>query len=59
MTTEMKQIEISITPSMEADLIAAKKENYCQETQNDMIRDLIIRGLMSIKVEQPKKIKRC
>ncbi len=58
MTTEKKQIEISITPSMEADLIAVKKENYYKDTQNDMIRDLIIRGLMSVKIEH-QKIKRC
>lgn len=37
---------------MEADLDMVKKEKYCKESQNDMIRDLICRGLASLKTEE-------
>ena len=36
---------------MEADLDVAKRERYYKGTQNDMIRDLISRGLVSLKTE--------
>ena len=36
---------------MEAELDSAKKERYYRGTQNDMIRDLINRGLASLKDE--------
>jgi hypothetical protein len=36
---------------MDADLDAAKKERYYKSTQNDMIRDLISRGLEALKAE--------
>lgn len=51
MATDLKRFTISITPSMEVDLDAAKKERYCKDTQSDMIRDLIMRGLASLKSE--------
>lgn len=37
---------------MEADLDMAKKEKYYKGTQNDMIRDLICRGLAALKAEE-------
>ena len=57
MATNLKRFTISVTPSMEADLDAVKKECYYKGTQNDMIRDLISRGLVSLKAEtgQPYK----
>ena len=51
MATDLRRYKISITPSMEIDLGMVKKEWYCQETQNDMFRDLIIRGLASLESE--------
>ena len=54
MAVDLKQYTISITPSMEVDLGRVKKEWYCQETQNDMICDLIVRGLASLQSEAEK-----
>jgi hypothetical protein len=51
MATDLKRFTISVTPSMEADLDVAKRERYYKGTQNDMIRDLISRGLVSLKTE--------
>ena len=57
MATQLKRFTISVTPSMEVDLDAVKKERYYKSTQNQMVRDLIIRGLASLKAEseQPRK----
>ena len=51
MATDLKRFTISVTPSMEAELDSAKIERYYRGTQNDMIRDLINRGLASLKEE--------
>ena len=51
MNADSKRFTISITPSMEVDLNAVKEECYCDGTRNDMIRDLISRGLASLKSE--------
>ena len=51
MATNLKRFTISVTPSMEAELDSAKKERYYRGTQNDMMRDLISRGLASLKEE--------
>ena len=59
MATNLKRFTISITPSMEADLDEAKKERYYKSTQNDMIRDLISRGLAALKAENEVKNGRC
>lgn len=59
MATDLKRFTISITPSMEADLDAAKKERYYKNTQNDMIRDLISRGLAALKAENEVENRRC
>ncbi len=45
MATDLKRFTISITPKMEADLDSAKQRRYYRDTQNNMIRDLIVRGL--------------
>ncbi|MDE6232923.1 MAG: ribbon-helix-helix domain-containing protein [Lachnospiraceae bacterium] len=57
MSTNLKRFTISITPSMEADLDILKKERYYKVTRNEMIRDLIILGLKSLKAEKPKNQK--
>lgn len=51
MAADLRRFTISISPSMEVDLGMVKKERYCQDTQNDMIRDLIVRGLASLQSE--------
>ena len=51
MTTNLKRFTISVPPGMEAELDLAKKERYFRGTQNDMMRDLIRRGLDSLKEE--------
>ena len=51
MTTNLKRFTISVTPGMEAELDLAKKERYYRGIQNDMMRDLIRRGLDSLKEE--------
>ncbi len=57
MNTEVKKLTISISSSMESELDVAKRECYRESTQNDMIRDLIARGLTSLSVgkEQQRK----
>lgn len=57
MATDLKRFTISVTPSMEAELDLAKKNRYYRGTQNDMIRDLINRGLASLKNESIKETK--
>ena len=54
MAKDLRRITISITPSMEVDLGQIKKERYCTVTRNDMIRELIIRGLASLQSETGK-----
>lgn len=51
MAADSKRFTISITPSMEVDLNAVKEQCYGDGTRNDMIRDLISRGLASLKSE--------
>ena len=46
--TSLKRFTISITPSMESSLDKAKRDFYYKDTQNEMIRDLIIRGLETL-----------
>jgi len=50
--TDLRRFTISITPTMEVDLDKAKKERYYKDTQNEMIRDLIIRGLGTLNLEE-------
>ncbi len=52
MATKLKRFTISITTKMGADLDSVKQMRYYWGTRNDMIRDLIIRGLATLKVEE-------
>ncbi len=52
MATGMRRFTISITPNMDMELDRVKQEIYYKDTQNDMIRDLIMRGLRSLKEEK-------
>jgi metal-responsive CopG/Arc/MetJ family transcriptional regulator len=51
MSTDLKRFTVSITRDMEMDLDTAKKEAYYKDSQSKMIRDLINRGLDSLKKE--------
>ena len=51
MAANLKRLTISITPTMELDLEQAKEKRYDKVTQNDMIKDLIIRGLEAFEKE--------
>lgn len=52
MATELRRFTISITPDMEIALDAVKKDLFYKNTQNEMIRNLIARGLADLKREQ-------
>lgn len=49
MKADMKRYSISVTQDLETDLDAMKKERYSQDSQSEMLRDLIARGLDSWK----------
>lgn len=55
MATDLKRFTISISPKMEADLDSAKQRRYYRDTQNDMIKDLIVRGLSVLENEDIEK----
>ncbi len=55
MATGLRRFTISITPMMKTSLDEAKREVYYKETQSDMIRDLIIRGLATLSQEQAEQ----
>lgn len=57
MDTEVRKLTISISSGMELELDVARRECYSEGTLNDMIKDLIARGLDSLNVgkEPPRK----
>ena len=55
MATDMRRFTISITPNIDMELDKAKRETYYKDTQNDMIRDLIMRGLKNLEEEKASK----
>lgn len=55
MATNMRRFTISITPNMDMELDKAKQKIYYKDTWNDMIRDLIMRGLQSLEAEKAAK----
>lgn len=48
MASDRKRFTISVTLKMEAELDLARQSCYGRRTQNDMLRDLILRGLASL-----------
>ena len=48
MAANLKRVAISVSPDMEAELRLAKEELFCNATQNEMIRQLIQKGLDSL-----------
>ena len=57
MATELKRFTISITPTMEVVLDKAKKNCYYKDTQSEMIRDLINRGLKTLNLNRMNELK--
>lgn len=54
MAKDLRRVTISITPGMGVDINRVKKEQYCKESESDMLRDLIVRGLASLQSETGK-----
>lgn len=52
MKSNLKRFTVSIPPEMEADLDSVKQRLYYRNTQNDMLKGLIIRGLETLKEEK-------
>lgn len=52
MATNMRRFTISVPDDVDRELDALKKELYYRNTQTEMIRDLIIRGLKDLKAEK-------
>ena len=52
MATDMRRFTISIPHDLDMALDKAKREIYYKDTQNEMIRDLIMRGLQHLEAEQ-------
>ena len=48
MAANLKRVAISVSPDMEAELRLAKEELFDNATQNEMIRQLIQKGLDSL-----------
>lgn len=57
MATNLKRFTISISDEMKIELNEEKKETYYAKTQSEMIRDLITRGLVSLRNEKTVKEK--
>lgn len=52
MAAGIKRFSITITPKMNEDLDSLKQGFYYRNSQTDMFRDLITRGLAAIKAEE-------
>ncbi len=59
MDRNINKFTISIPENMEEELSVVKQKFYCQKTQTDMIRDLIRRGLESLKEDEPVENRKC
>lgn len=55
MATDLKRFSISVTAEMEQALDDAKRKAYYNQSQTDMIRDLIERGLASLAANKRAK----
>lgn len=59
MATDMRRFTISVPHNMDMELDKAKRETYYKNTQNGMIRDLIMRGLQNLEAEKAAKKNGC
>lgn len=57
MAENMKRFTVTIPAEIKVDLDEAKRNTYYRHTQNEMMRDLIMRGLVALnsKQEETKK----
>ncbi len=55
MATEFKRFTITIPQDVKLDLDVAKEQIYKKDTQSQMMRDLIARGLDALKTEKEAK----
>lgn len=53
MAATYRRFTISVSPGMNEELILAKEGKYRDTTQNEMFRQLILKGLDSIQGERP------
>lgn len=51
MATDLKRFTISVTSELQKKLDKVKQERFYKATQNDMIRELINRGLEALEKE--------
>lgn len=58
MATKMRRFTISITPDMDMELEELKQGIYSMNTQNEMIRDLLKRGLQNVKSKKEDRNRR-
>ena len=59
MAADLKRFTISIPAELEMDLHEEKEETYYAETRSEMLRDLIARGLISLRAEKAAKATGC
>lgn len=52
MAVERKRYTISVPLEVEAELNEVKRDRYCQTTRNEMFRDLLVRGLSTLQMEE-------
>lgn len=52
MAVEKKRYTISVPLEVEAELNELKRDRYCQTTRNEMFRDLLVRGLGTLQMEE-------
>ena len=53
MAANDRRFTISVSPGMNEELILAKEGKYRNTTQNEMLRELILKGLESLQGEHP------
>lgn len=52
MAVERKRYTISVPLEVEAELNELKRDRYRQTTRNEMFRDLLVRGLGTLQMEE-------
>ncbi len=55
MATKLKRMTFVVNPEMEEQLNIFKKEVFYDQTQSDMIRELVAAGMCSLKSEKAAK----
>lgn len=56
MSVDLRRFTFYVSPSMKCDLDEVKEEHYSEFTQNEMIRDLITRGLALMDNERTGRV---